>query len=155
MFRFFTVYGPWGRPDMALFKFVKAMLEDRPIEIYNHGQMMRDFTFIDDIAEAIVALVDARPETGRAGEAGHISPAPFRVVNIGNQEPVKLMDFVKALESTLGIEAKKKFLPMQPGDVPATWADTGLLHELTGLTPRTSIEDGVAAFVEWYRTHYA
>jgi len=154
LFRFFTVYGPWGRPDMALFKFTRAMLAGEPIDIYNHGKMMRDFTYIDDIAAAIVALVDVPPQEGLAGQAGHISPAPYRVVNIGNQEPVKLMDFVEALERVLGTTAKKNFMPMQAGDVPATWADTSLLQELTGITPQTSIEDGVAAFVDWYRAHY-
>ena len=154
MFRFFTVYGPWGRPDMALFKFVKAMLEDSPIDIYNHGKMMRDFTFIDDIVDAIEGLIDACPVAECAGKSGHVSSAPFRVVNIGNQEPVKLMDFVLALEVNLGVEAKKNFMDMQPGDVPATWADTTLLRDITGIVPSTTIDDGVASFVDWYRTYY-
>ncbi|UWR24345.1 SDR family NAD(P)-dependent oxidoreductase [Sulfitobacter sp. S190] len=152
VFRFFTVYGPWGRPDMALFKFTRAMLEGRPIDIYNNGQMARDFTYIDDLVEAIRLLQDKPPEPQTEGA----SPvAPYRLVNIGNAAPVPLMEFVAALENALGIEAQKTFHPMQAGDVRETWADTGLLHDLTGYRPRTSVEDGVAAFIAWYKDHYA
>jgi len=151
LFRFFTVYGPWGRPDMALFKFVKAMLEGAPIDIYNHGDMRRDFTYIDDLVEGIVRLIDAVPAIGGAGA----SPvAPWRVVNIGNGAPVGLMDFVLAIEAALGIEARKRFLPMQPGDVPATWADAALLETLVGALPKTDLRQGVGRFVDWYRDYY-
>ncbi|MDT8854204.1 NAD-dependent epimerase/dehydratase family protein [Paracoccaceae bacterium Fryx2] len=154
MFRFFTVYGPWGRPDMALFKFVKAILAGAPIEIYNHGDMRRDFTYVDDLVEGIVRLIDAVPGAS-AGDADSLSPvAPWRVVNIGNGAPVQLMDFVTAIEAALGMEAKKTYLPMQPGDVPATWADARLIEALVGPLPRTDIRDGVAKFVAWYRDYY-
>lgn len=153
MFRFFTVYGPWGRPDMALFKFVERMRNGDPIEIYNHGKMMRDFTYIDDIVDGILGLIPCPPAAG-SQSPGEASDASFRVVNIGNQEPVKLMDFVSALEDVMGIEADKVFLPMQAGDVPATWADTEILQSLTGVSPKTTIHDGVAAFVEWHKAHY-
>jgi UDP-glucuronate 4-epimerase len=158
MFRFFTVYGPWGRPDMALFKFTRAILEGAPIDVYNHGRMQRDFTYIDDLVEGIRLLVDAapvRPEGGIVPEGDSLSPvAPFRVVNIGNADPVQLMDYIAAIEAATGITARKTMLPMQPGDVPATWADTGLLETLTGYRPRTSVTQGVAAFVAWYRETY-
>lgn len=160
MFRFFTVYGPWGRPDMALFKFTRAILEGQPIDIYNNGDMRRDFTYIDDLIHAMVTLIDRVPPqvAGRSGDAlrgDSLSPvAPFRVVNIGNANPVQLMDFVTAVEAALGQEAMKNFLPMQPGDVPATWADTGLLTQLIGAMPQRDIADGVARFVEWYRDYY-
>lgn len=151
LFRFFTVYGPWGRPDMALFKFTKAILSGEPIEIYNHGEMRRDFTFIDDLVEGIVRLVGAVPEAGGEGA----SPvAPWRVVNIGNGAPVGLMDFVAAVEAATGRVAEKRFLPMQPGDVPATWADASLIERLTGPLPRTDIREGVQRFVDWYRGYY-
>ncbi len=151
LFRFFTVYGPWGRPDMALFKFTKAILSGEPIEIYNHGEMRRDFTFIDDLVEGIVRLVGAVPEVGGEGA----SPvAPWRVVNIGNGAPVGLMDFVAAVEAATGREALKRFLPMQPGDVPATWADASLIERLTGPLPRTDVREGVQRFVDWYRGYY-
>lgn len=154
MFRFFTVYGPWGRPDMALFKFVKAILAGDPIDIYNHGDMRRDFTYVDDLVEGITRLI-AVPPQGRAGEADSLSPvAPFRIVNIGNGAPVGLMDFVTAVEQALGREAQKTFLPMQPGDVPATWADATLIEALTGPLPRTDIREGVRRFVAWYRDYY-
>lgn len=159
MFRFFTVYGPWGRPDMALFKFTKAMLNGEPIDVYNHGEMMRDFTYVDDLVEAIRRLVDAppvrpdRPETIAQGDS--LSPvAPWRVVNIGNSQPVQLDAMIAAIEETLGIEAKRNLMPMQPGDVPATWADAELLRSLTGYVPATDIRDGVRRFVEWYREYY-
>ena len=152
--RFFTVYGPWGRPDMAPFKFVKAILKGQPIDIYNHGDMRRDFTYVDDLVEGIVRLT-AIPPRERVGERDSLSPvAPFRVVNIGNGAPVGLMDFVQAIEAALGITAQKNFLPMQPGDVPATWADAGLIEALTGPLPRTDIKDGVRRFVDWYRDYY-
>lgn len=151
LFRFFTVYGPWGRPDMALFKFVKATLEGEPIDIYNHGDMRRDFTFVEDLVEGILRLIGAVPAAGGMGS----SPvAPWRVVNIGNGAPVGLMDFVAAIEQALGKTLQKRFLPMQAGDVPATWADAGLIEALIGPLPRTDIHDGVARFVTWYRDYY-
>jgi len=151
MFRFFTVYGPWGRPDMALFKFVKAILQGEPIDIYNHGDMRRDFTYIDDLVEGILRLIAAVPEAGGLGA----SPvAPWRVVNIGNGAPVGLMDFVSAVEAAVGVTAEKRFLPMQAGDVPATWADAGLIEALVGALPRTDIREGVGRFVDWYRDYY-
>ena len=159
MFRFFTVYGPWGRPDLALFKFVDAMLEDRPIDIYNHGEMYRDFTYVDDLVRAIRLLIDAVPVHPDAREAAiesdSLSPvAPFRIVNIGNSEKVRLLDFIEAIEAALGIEAKRNYMEMQLGDVPATWADAGLLHRLTGYAPKTDYREGIARFVAWYRDHY-
>ncbi|NIZ14674.1 NAD-dependent epimerase/dehydratase family protein [Phaeobacter sp. HF9A] len=158
MFRFFTVYGPWGRPDMALFKFTKAILAGEPIDIYNHGNMKRDFTFIDDLVSGIRLLVDAvpeRPKDGQVPEGDSLSPvAPWRVVNIGNSQSVQLMEYIEALESALGQEAKKNYMPMQPGDVPATWANTSLLSKLTGFAPQTSVQEGVARFVDWYREYY-
>ncbi|MFP4044303.1 MAG: SDR family NAD(P)-dependent oxidoreductase [Rhodosalinus sp.] len=155
LFRFFTVYGPWGRPDMALFRFVSAMLEGRAIDVYNRGEMMRDFTYIDDLVEAVVRLIDAVPATERTCAGDSLSPvAPWRVVNIGNAQPVKLGDFVAAIEAALGMEAEKRLLPMQPGDVPATWADTTLLTALTGHRPGTPLEEGVRSFVDWYLSEY-
>lgn len=155
MFRFFTVYGPWGRPDMALFKFVKAILSGEPIDIYNHGDMRRDFTYVDDLVTGIVRLVGVPPAGEAVGEMDSLSPvAPFRVVNIGNGAPVGLMDFVQAIETALGRTAEKRFLPMQAGDVPATWADARLIEALTGPLPRTDIAEGVARFVAWYRDFY-
>ena len=159
MFRFFTVYGPWGRPDMALFKFTRAMLNGEPIDVYNHGEMMRDFTYVEDLVEAIRRLVDTapvRPDTPEdITEGDSLSPlAPWRVVNIGNSQPVQLGDMIAAIEDALGIEAKRNLMPMQPGDVPATWADAELLKSLTGYVPRTDIREGVQRFVEWYRDYY-
>lgn len=155
MFRFFTVYGPWGRPDMAHFKFTRAILNGEPIEVYNQGDMMRDFTYIDDLVAGIVALGDAVPDPDAPVYGDNVSPvAPFRVVNIGNGAPVKLMDYISAIEKACGTEAKKTFLPMQPGDVPATWADASLLETLTGTRPQTPVEDGIARFVAWYREYY-
>lgn len=151
LFRFFTAYGPWGRPDMALFRFTAAILEGRPVEIYNHGQMRRDFTYIDDLVEGIVRLIAAVPA---AGDAGASPVAPWRVVNIGNGAPVGLMDFVAAVEAATGLVAEKRLLPMQPGDVPATWADTGLIEALTGPLPRTDLREGVQRFVDWYRGYF-
>ncbi|WP_435257830.1 NAD-dependent epimerase/dehydratase family protein [Thioclava sp. FR2] len=152
MFRFFTVYGTWGRPDMALFKFTKAILNGEPIDVYNHGDMKRDFTYIDDLVEGIVRLVDAVPGSAPAGPMDSLSPvAPWRVVNIGNGNPVQLTDFIAAIEAATGREAIRNLMPMQPGDVPATWADASLIEALVGRLPRTDIRDGVAKFVEWYR----
>lgn len=156
--RFFTVYGPWGRPDMALFKFTKAILEGRPIDIYNNGDLSRDFTYIDDIVEGILRIQDVIPsqnsdwavESGSPGD----SSAPYRIYNIGNGQPVKLMDFVAALESALGKTAQKNFMPMQPGDVYATYADTHNLYKATGYQPSVGVAEGVARFVEWYRNFY-
>ena len=154
MFRFFTVYGPWGRPDMALFKFTRAILAGEPIDIYNHGDMRRDFTYVDDLVEGIIRLI-ATPPNHSAGDRDSLSPvAPFRIVNIGNGAPVGLIDFVQAIEEALGMTAKKNLLPMQPGDVPATWADASLIEALTGPLPRTAIRDGVRRFVDWYRDYY-
>lgn len=158
MFRFFTVYGPWGRPDMALFKFTKAILEGRPIDVYNFGDMRRDFTFIDDLVEAIRLLIDTPPNHDSALEAMDIdslSPvAPWRVVNIGNSQAVQLTEFIEAIESATGVQAERNLLPMQAGDVPATWADATLLKNLTGYSPRTSVQEGVKRFVSWYRSYY-
>jgi UDP-glucuronate 4-epimerase len=159
MFRFFTVYGPWGRPDMALFKFVDAILEGRPIDIYNHGEMYRDFTYVEDLVSGIRLLIDTVPERPASideiAEGDSLSPvAPFRVVNIGNSDKVKLLDFVKAIETSLGIPAKRNYMEMQKGDVPATWADASLLQELTGYRPQTDVREGVDRFVEWFRDYY-
>ncbi|MBR9841540.1 MAG: NAD-dependent epimerase/dehydratase family protein [Rhodobacteraceae bacterium] len=160
MFRFFTVYGPWGRPDMALFKFTKAILEGDAIDIYNHGDMRRDFTYIDDLVSGIMGLIEAVPAQAEGREAtslevDSLSPvAPWRVVNIGNGEPVQLMAFVEAIEAAIGAEAKKNFMPMQPGDVPATWASAALLEGLTGARPKTPVSEGVKEFVAWYRDYY-
>ena len=154
LFRFFTVYGPWGRPDMALFKFTRAILSGEAIDIYNHGDMRRDFTYVDDLVEGIVRLI-ALPPTARVGERDSLSPvAPFRIVNIGNGAPVGLMEFVAAIEAATGRAARRNLLPMQPGDVPATWADAGLIEALTGPLPRTDIRDGVRRFVDWFRDYY-
>ncbi|MDQ1849029.1 NAD-dependent epimerase/dehydratase family protein [Gemmobacter fulvus] len=154
MFRFFTVYGPWGRPDMALFKFVKAILEGAPIDVYNHGDMRRDFTYVDDLVTGILRLIDAVPGE-RVGDFDSLSPvAPWRVVNIGNGAPVPLLAFIAAIEAALGRSAEKNMLPMQPGDVPATWADATLIEALIGPLPRTEIGAGVQRFVDWYRDYY-
>ena len=152
-FRFFTVYGPWGRPDMALYKFVRGILEDQPIDIYNDGDMWRDFTFIDDLVESIVRLIDAVPVEGKpvAGAADSLSPAaPWRLVNIGGGHPVKLLDFIEAIERRLGKPAIRNYMPMQKGDVPKTFADASLLEALTGYRPSTTVEQGVDAFCDWY-----
>ena len=159
MFRFFTVYGPWGRPDMALFKFVDAILNDRPIDIYNHGSMWRDFTYVGDLVRAIRLLIDVPPVRPAAADAiapgDSLSPAaPFRIVNIGNSEKVRLLDFIEAIEAALGREARRNPMPMQLGDVPATWADASLLQRLTGYAPSTNYRDGIAHFVAWYRDYY-
>ncbi len=157
--RFFTVYGPWGRPDMALFKFTKAILAGQPIDVYNFGEMKRDFTFIDDIAEAIIRLADVIPqpnmewtvETGSPAE----SSAPYRVYNIGNSQPVELKTFIHELESALGVPAKMNLLPLQPGDVLETSADTSALEAVIGFKPQTQLASGLARFVSWYRTFYS
>jgi UDP-glucuronate 4-epimerase len=155
MFRFFTVYGPWGRPDMALFKFVKAVLEGDPIDIYNHGDMRRDFTFVDDLVAGIVGLAGAIPGGKAVGDFDSLSPvAPYRVVNIGNGAPVPLMQFVAAVEAATRRVAEKNYLPMQAGDVPATWADARLIEALIGPLPRTDVTEGVKRFVDWYREYY-
>jgi UDP-glucuronate 4-epimerase len=158
MFRFFTVYGPWGRPDLALFKFVDAILDGRPIDIYNHGEMYRDFTYVGDLVRAIRLLIDTppvRPASAEEIEPGDsLSPvAPFRIVNIGNSDKVRLLDFVDAIEDELGIKAVRNYMPMQPGDVPATWADASLLQRLTGYRPQTDFRDGIAQFVAWFRDY--
>ncbi|MEP0231998.1 NAD-dependent epimerase/dehydratase family protein [Roseibium sp.] len=158
MFRFFTVYGPWGRPDMALFKFTKAILEGKPIDVYNFGDMKRDFTYVEDLVEGIRLLIDAapvRPVDGVVPEGDSLSPvAPWRVVNIGNSNAVQLTDFIAAIEKATGRTAERNLMPMQPGDVPATWANADLLQELTGYRPKTDVETGVKHFVDWYRTYY-
>lgn len=157
-FRFFTVYGPWGRPDMALFKFVDATMNGRPIDVYNGGDMTRDFTYIDDLVEGIYRLFLVPPVAGEpvATTPDSLSPvAPWRVVNIGGGTPVKLMDYIKAMERALGRTAVKNMLPMQLGDVPATAADAGLLRALTGFCPSTTVEEGVKAFCDWYLEHHA
>nr|WP_309502621.1 NAD-dependent epimerase/dehydratase family protein [uncultured Roseovarius sp.] len=159
MFRFFTVYGPWGRPDLALFKFVDAILDGRPIDIYNHGDMHRDFTYIDDLVRGIRLLIDTppvRPATLEDIEEGDsLSPvAPFRVVNIGNSDKVRLLDFVDAIEDELGVKAIRNYMDIQPGDVPATWANAELLQNLTGYRPQTDIKDGIRDFVKWFRGYY-
>ena len=156
--RFFTVYGPWGRPDMALFKFTKAMIEGKSIDVYNYGKMKRDFTYIDDIVEAIIRLQDKipQPNTEWTVESGTpaTSSAPYRVYNIGNSSPVELMDYITALEEALGIEAEKNMMPMQPGDVLETSAETQPLYDLVNFKPQTSVKDGVKKFVDWYRKFY-
>ncbi|MBE1281947.1 MAG: NAD-dependent epimerase/dehydratase family protein [Rhodobacteraceae bacterium] len=159
MFRFFTVYGPWGRPDLALYKFVDAILDDRPIDIYNHGDMYRDFTYVDDLVRGIRLLIDAvpkRPENADdIAEGDSLSPvAPFRIVNIGNSDKVRLLDFVDAIEKSLGRKAIRNYMEMQKGDVPATWADASLLQTLTGYRPQTDFKDGVDRFVAWFRDYY-
>ncbi len=156
--RFFTVYGPWGRPDMALFLFTKAILEDRPIDVFNYGKMKRDFTYIDDIVEGVVRVIDHPPTPDACWSGRRPNPAsskaPYRIYNIGNGSPVELMDFIEAIEKALGKEAKKNLLPLQPGDVPATWADTSALERDFGYKPSTPIEEGVSKFIEWYRSFY-
>ncbi|MHA6332439.1 NAD-dependent epimerase/dehydratase family protein [Qipengyuania sp. CAU 1752] len=159
MFRFFTVYGPWGRPDMALFKFTHGILEGKEIDVYNHGELYRDFTYVTDLVQGIILLIDAppvRPQTrDEIPEWDSLSPAaPYRVVNIGSGEKVKLTDFVDAIEAECGVPARRNFIEMQKGDVPATWADTSLLQHLTGYRPQTGVREGVGQFVAWYRVYY-
>ncbi len=156
--RFFTVYGPWGRPDMALFKFTKAMLENNSIEVFNHGKMVRDFTYIDDIIEGIIRVINKPPEPNPSFDYLTQDPSsswsPFRIFNIGNSSPITLIDYINALELALGITAKKVFLPMQPGDVEFTSADISALENWIGFKPSTSVNEGISKFVEWYRAFY-
>jgi UDP-glucuronate 4-epimerase len=159
MFRFFTVYGSWGRPDLALYKFVDAILDNRPIDIYNHGDMYRDFTYVDDLVRGIRLLIDVPPErpdhADEIAEGDSLSPAaPWRVVNIGNGDKVRLMDFIEAIEDALGKKAIRNYMPMQMGDVPATWADNDLLQSLTGYRPQTDFKEGIARFVAWFRDYH-
>jgi UDP-glucuronate 4-epimerase len=155
--RFFTVYGPWGRPDMALFIFTRAILEDRPIEVFNQGRMQRDFTYIDDAVNAVVSLLDRvpRPDPDWSDDRPDSSSAPYRIYNIAGRRPIALGDFIEILERKLGKASRKTLLPMQPGDVPATYADLDDLVRDTGYEPQTSIEEGIGRFVDWYRTYYA
>jgi UDP-glucuronate 4-epimerase len=156
--RFFTVYGPWGRPDMALFLFTKAILEDRPIDVYNNGEMQRDFTYIDDIVEGVFRIIDKIPVPNPDWHGDHPDPAtsfaPYKIYNIGNNSPVGLLEFIHILEKQLGRKAKLNLLPIQPGDVPRTFADIDDLMRDVGFKPLTSIEDGIRQFVEWYREYY-
>lgn len=157
--RFFTVYGPWGRPDMAMFLFTEAILKDEPIKVFNHGNMRRDFTYIDDIVEGITRVIDSpakpNPEWSSDTPDPATSQAPYRVYNIGNDNPVELMYLIETIEKELGKTAKKNFMDMQPGDVPASWADVDALHRDVGFRPNTSIEEGVAQFIAWYKEYYA
>ena len=156
--RFFTVYGPWGRPDMALFRFTRGILNDEPIEVYNYGRMIRDFTYIDDIVEGVIRVIDnvATPDPEWSGDAPDParSFAPYRVFNIGNNRPVPLLDFIAALEEALGRKAKMQLMPIQPGDVPSTMADVTELESAVGFRPATTIRDGIGRFVEWYENYY-
>lgn len=156
--RFFTVYGPWGRPDMALFVFTRKMLAGEPIPVFSHGEHSRDFTFVDDIVEGVIRASDRPatpdPDFDPAAPEPHISSAPFRIYNIGNASPVKLSAYIEALEAALGVKAERELLPMQPGDVADTFADITALEAATGYRPRTSVADGVARFVAWYRSYY-
>jgi len=156
--RFFTVYGPWGRPDMALFLFTKAILQGEPIKVFNQGRMERDFTYVDDIVEGIVRLLPTLPQpnpdwNGSDPDPGS-SPAPYRLYNIGNHSPVKLLDFIAMIEKSLGCEARKELLPMQLGDVPATYADVEDLSRAVGFSPKTPLEQGIEEFIKWYRSYY-
>jgi UDP-glucuronate 4-epimerase len=157
--RFFTVYGPWGRPDMALFLFTKAILEGRPIDVFNHGNMQRDFTYIDDIVEGVIRVLDRNATINAEYDPISADPAtsntPYRVFNIGNNNPVQLLDFIGAIENALGKKAEKRLLPLQDGDVPATYANTDLLNDWVGFVPGTSVEEGVGRFVAWYREYYS
>ena len=156
--RFFTVYGPWGRPDMALFKFTRWILADEPIQLYNHGQMIRDFTYIDDIVEGVVRTLDSPAQPDPAWDGKHPDPArsraPYRIFNIGNNKPVQLLEFIAVLEECLGRKARLEYLPMQPGDVPSTMADVSELERAVGFRPSTTIREGVSRFVEWYKEYY-
>jgi UDP-glucuronate 4-epimerase len=153
--RFFTVYGPWGRPDMALFKFTRGILAGEKLPVFNRGRMVRDFTYIDDVVEAVVRLIALPPQAGMAGSSEEYeTDAPYRLFNIGNSRPVELLDYIRTLEAHLGRTAQLDLLPMQPGDVPATMADMRRLERVAGFRPTTSVEDGVRHFVEWYRGYY-
>lgn len=159
MFRFFTVYGTWGRPDLALYKFVDGILAGRPIDIYNNGDMHRDFTYVDDLVRAIRLLIDTPPKRPASEDdiepGDSLSPvAPFRIINIGNSEKVKLLDFIEAIEDSLGMKAERNYMGMQTGDVPATWANADLLQRLTGYRPQTEFKDGIDRFVAWFREYY-
>jgi len=157
--RFFTVYGPWGRPDMALFLFTKAISEGKPITVFNHGKMQRDFTYIDDIIEGVVRVMARLPEPNPAWRGDNPDPgtsyAPYKIYNIGNNNPVELLEFIKEIENALGREAQKEFLDLQPGDVPATYADVDDLMQDVGFKPETSIATGIRRFIEWYQEYYA
>lgn len=157
--RFFTVYGPWGRPDMAYFSFARDILQGKPIKVFNHGKMKRDFTYIDDIIDGIVRLVDSKPEPDLNWSGKEPDPAtsyaPYRIYNIGNNKPVELMKLIQLLEENLGVEAVKEYLPMQPGDVHETFADIEELSQAVGFLPKTSIEEGIASFVAWYKEYYS
>jgi UDP-glucuronate 4-epimerase len=157
--RFFTVYGPWGRPDMALFKFTEAILSGRPIDVYNHGQMRRDFTYIDDIVEGVIRTADHTAEPNSVWSGDQPDPgtslAPYRLYNIGNNQPVELLTLIEVIEQSLGCKAEKNMLPIQPGDVPATYADVDELISDVGFQPKTPIEVGVRKFVDWYRSYHA
>ncbi len=156
--RFFTVYGPWGRPDMALFLFTKAILEGKPIDVFNHGNMQRDFTYIDDIVEGVIRVMDRNAAVNAEYDPISADPATsnasYRVFNIGNNNPVQLLDFIGAIEKALGMPAEKRLLPLQDGDVPATYADTALLNDWVGFVPATPIQEGVSRFIAWYRDYY-
>ena len=157
MFRFFTVYGPWGRPDMALFKFTKGIIDGTPIDIYNNGDMYRDFTYVEDLVRGIRDLIHVVPGGEKTMvENDSLSPvAPFRIVNIGNSEKIKLLDFIEAIEEELDLKALRNYMPMQDGDVPATWADASLLNSLTNNKPSTNFKEGVKNFVSWYKDYYS
>ena len=155
MFRFFTVYGPWGRPDMALYKFAKNILEDKPIEIYNNGEMERDFTYISDLVKGIYLLIEKNPLSDKLQKKyidgdSLSNVAPFRIVNIGNSQPVKLLTLIDLIEKNLNIKSKRKFLPMQQGDVEKTWSSIKLLKELTNFEPEVSVDEGVKKFIKWF-----
>ncbi len=156
--RFFTVYGPWGRPDMSPFLFIDAILHDRAIKVFNNGDMLRDFTYIDDIVEGVVRIVEVIPESNKEWDDTNpdpaTSPAPYRVYNIGNQHPTKLMDYIKCIENAIGREAKKDFLPMQPGDVYQTYADSSALAEAIGFKPSTPLHEGIERTVAWFKEYY-
>jgi len=156
--RFFTVYGPWGRPDMALFLFTKAILKDQPIDIFNHGKMIRDFTYVDDIVESLIRIIDKVATPNTSFDAKNPDPAtshaPYRIFNIGNNQPTPLMDYIEAIESALDKKAIKNLIDMQPGDVPLTSADTSELNQWVNFKPNTSIKEGVKRFVDWYKNYY-
>ena len=156
--RFFTVYGPWGRPDMALFLFTKAIIESKPIDVYNNGKMKRDFTYVDDIVKGIIKLLPKAPKGDSSWDGEHPDPAtsfaPYRVFNIGNNKPVELLKFIEVLEEKIGKKVIKNFMPIQPGDVPETFADIDALEKEIGFRPSTSIEEGIEKFVDWYMDYY-
>lgn len=156
--RFFTVYGPWGRPDMSPFLFIDAILHDRPVKVFNHGDMYRDFTYIDDIVEGVVRISSVVPRPDDAWDAEHPDPAassaPYRIYNIGNQHPTRLIDYIACIENAIGRPARKEFLPMQPGDVYRTFADSSALAAATGFTPSTPLQEGIERTVAWFRNYY-